>query len=196
MCFSKAFGNAKTIRNNNSSRFGRFMQLSVGPEGGIKHGSIRNFLLEKVRVTSQEPNERSYHIFYQLVKGANPSIKSAADLLPIEEYEYLKRQSGGCYDCPGKNHTAKRAIISHKNAFSLLKGSVCAACSCNNMFMLKLHCQSTGTSDAAEFIDVERCFVEMGIESVVSSVWAVLAGTLVTLIGVTGYLTGLHTSRL
>ncbi|CBZ51826.1 hypothetical protein NCLIV_016180 [Neospora caninum Liverpool] len=96
----EAFGNAKTVRNNNSSRFGRFMQLQLGERGGIQYGSIRNFLLEKVRVTSQEQNERSYHIFYQLVKGAEGSRRSQLSLLKIEEYTYLSK-NGGCYDCPG-----------------------------------------------------------------------------------------------
>ncbi|PHJ19041.1 myosin e [Cystoisospora suis] len=97
----EAFGNAKTVRNNNSSRFGRFMQLQLGDTGGIRFGSVRNFLLEKVRVTSQEPEERSFHVFYQLVKGAPASKRDALGILPIEEYQYLKKNSGGCYECPG-----------------------------------------------------------------------------------------------
>lgn len=51
----QAFGNAKTIRNNNSSRFGRFMQLDVAKEGGIRHGSVLAFLLEKSRILTQVP---------------------------------------------------------------------------------------------------------------------------------------------
>lgn len=101
-CDRQAFGNAKTVRNNNSSRFGRFMQLQLAESGGIRFGSVRNFLLEKVRVTSQEPEERSFHVFYQLVKGAPPVRRDALGLLPLEEYQYLKKQSGGCYDCPGR----------------------------------------------------------------------------------------------
>ncbi|EPT30778.1 myosin E [Toxoplasma gondii TgCatPRC2] len=96
----EAFGNAKTVRNNNSSRFGRFMQLQLGEKGGIEYGSIRNFLLEKVRVTSQEQHERSYHIFYQLVKGADDAKRRQLHLLNLEDYTYLSK-NGGCYDCPG-----------------------------------------------------------------------------------------------
>lgn len=51
--FHQAFGNAKTVRNNNSSRFGRFMQLDVAKGGGIRHGSVLAFLLEKSRILTQ-----------------------------------------------------------------------------------------------------------------------------------------------
>ncbi|PFH33040.1 myosin E [Besnoitia besnoiti] len=101
----EAFGNAKTVRNNNSSRFGRFMQFQLGEYGGIQFGSIRNFLLEKVRVTSQEQDERSYHIFYQLIKGATPAQRSNLGLLKLEDYAYLTK-SGGCWDCPGVDDVA------------------------------------------------------------------------------------------
>nr|CEL67070.1 TPA: myosin D [Neospora caninum Liverpool] len=97
----EAFGNAKTIRNNNSSRFGRFMMLDVSSSGGIQHGSISNFLLEKVRVVSQEANERSYHIFYQLLKGATSDMRAKYHLRGLKDYVYLNGKSGGCYDVPG-----------------------------------------------------------------------------------------------
>ncbi|EPR64013.1 myosin C [Toxoplasma gondii GT1] len=97
----EAFGNAKTIRNNNSSRFGRFMMLDVSSHRGIQHGSISNFLLEKVRVVSQEANERSYHIFYQLLKGATSEMRAKYHLRSLKEYAYLNGKNGGCYDVPG-----------------------------------------------------------------------------------------------
>lgn len=85
----EAFGNAKTIRNNNSSRFGRFMRLVTGPNGGIQYGSVRNFLLEKSRVVTQVDNERSYHIFYQLLKGSDSSLKSKLGIKDLKSYRFL-----------------------------------------------------------------------------------------------------------
>eukprot|EP00923_Selenidium_pygospionis_P035586 GHVN01062146.1.p1 GENE.GHVN01062146.1~~GHVN01062146.1.p1 ORF type:complete len:775 (+),score=114.99 GHVN01062146.1:497-2821(+) len=103
----EAFGNAKTIRNNNSSRFGRFMQLGVAPGGGIVNGKVLAFLLEKLRVTSQEKNERSYHIFYQFLKCATPDEKAKFKLLELPQYKFLNDQSGGCYDAPGVDDAAE-----------------------------------------------------------------------------------------
>ena len=62
----EAFGNAKTLRNNNSSRFGRWMEVSFDARGGICGCKIENYLLEKARVVRQTSGERNYHIFYQL----------------------------------------------------------------------------------------------------------------------------------
>lgn len=97
----ESFGNAKTIRNNNSSRFGRFMQLTLSSEKGILYGAITNFLLEKVRLVSQEPNERSFHVLYQLLKGADDEMKSKYHLRKMEEYVFLTARSGGCFDIDG-----------------------------------------------------------------------------------------------
>lgn len=89
----EAFGNAKTIRNNNSSRFGRFMQMTISRDGGIKNGSVVAFLLEKSRILTQDDSERSYHIFYQLLKGADSSLKSKLGLKGINEYTLLNPKS-------------------------------------------------------------------------------------------------------
>ncbi|KAL8426640.1 hypothetical protein Efla_005897 [Eimeria flavescens] len=97
----EAFGNAKTVRNNNSSRFGRFMQLSVSRARGIMNGAISNFLLEKVRLVSQEPKERSFHVFYQLLKGADEDMRRQYHLRRIDEYAFLTERSGGCFDIEG-----------------------------------------------------------------------------------------------
>jgi myosin heavy subunit len=62
----EAFGNAKTLRNNNSSRFGRWTEINFSPKGQIIGASIENYLLEKSRVVHQSSGERNYHIFYQV----------------------------------------------------------------------------------------------------------------------------------
>lgn len=71
----ESFGNAKTVRNDNSSRFGKFIRIHFGPMGKLAGADIETYLLEKARVISQQPLERSYHIFYQIMSGAIPGLR-------------------------------------------------------------------------------------------------------------------------
>eukprot|EP01056_Protomagalhaensia_sp_Gyna25_P005567 Protomagalhaensia_sp_Gyna_25__5566@NODE_760_length_2680_cov_63_492238_g596_i0_p1_GENE_NODE_760_length_2680_cov_63_492238_g596_i0NODE_760_length_2680_cov_63_492238_g596_i0_p1_ORF_typecomplete_len866_score208_02Myosin_head/PF00063_21/1_9e186TniB/PF05621_11/0_0065TniB/PF05621_11/76TniB/PF05621_11/1_3e04ABC_tran/PF00005_27/0_0049AAA_22/PF13401_6/0_091AAA_22/PF13401_6/9_1e02AAA_22/PF13401_6/2_2e03AAA_16/PF13191_6/0_12RNA_helicase/PF00910_22/4_7RNA_helicase/PF00910_22/2e02T2SSE/PF00437_20/0_2AAA_19/PF len=107
----ESFGNAKTIRNNNSSRFGRFMQLTVAAKGGIVNGKVQGFLLEKVRVVSQQPNERSFHIFYQFLKGATAEEKKKYKLEGLKNYNNLIKNSGGCFDAPGIDDVEEMDLV-------------------------------------------------------------------------------------
>ncbi|XP_011828574.1 PREDICTED: myosin-13 [Mandrillus leucophaeus] len=76
----EAFGNAKTVRNDNSSRFGKFIRIHFGATGKLASADIETYLLEKSRVTFQLSSERSYHIFYQILSNKKPEL---IDLLLI-----------------------------------------------------------------------------------------------------------------
>uniref|UniRef100_A0A8C3AU96 Osteoclast-stimulating factor 1 n=1 Tax=Cyclopterus lumpus TaxID=8103 RepID=A0A8C3AU96_CYCLU len=89
----EAFGNAKTLRNNNSSRFGKYFEIQFSSGGEPDGGKISNFLLEKSRVVMRNPGERSFHIFYQLIEGASGEQKSSLGITSLDYYTYLN-QSG------------------------------------------------------------------------------------------------------
>lgn len=108
---SPAFGNAKTLRNDNSSRFGKYMEIQFERDGTPAGGRITNYLLEKVpylsphahcprscslclpaqsRIVGRAVGERSFHIFYQILKGASPAdLKEAHLEKDIAKYNYL-----------------------------------------------------------------------------------------------------------
>ncbi|XP_050298503.1 myosin heavy chain, muscle isoform X43 [Anthonomus grandis grandis] len=86
----EAFGNAKTVRNDNSSRFGKFIRIHFGPTGKLAGADIETYLLEKARVISQQSLERSYHIFYQIMSGSVPGVKEMCLLSnDIKDYYYV-----------------------------------------------------------------------------------------------------------
>ncbi|XP_041812179.1 myosin heavy chain, fast skeletal muscle-like [Chelmon rostratus] len=83
----EAYGNAKTVRNDNSSRFGKFIRIHFGSSGKLASADIETYLLEKSRVTFQLSAERSYHIFYQLMTGHKPELLEAL-LITTNPYDY------------------------------------------------------------------------------------------------------------
>lgn len=89
----EAFGNAKTIKNNNSSRFGKFIKLQFDKNYKLVGGNINIYLLEKIRVTSLNKFERNYHIFYIILKSLNIDEKNKLKLQDINIYNYINKSS-------------------------------------------------------------------------------------------------------
>uniref|UniRef100_A0A8C0GW91 Myosin IF n=1 Tax=Chelonoidis abingdonii TaxID=106734 RepID=A0A8C0GW91_CHEAB len=89
----EAFGNAKTVRNNNSSRFGKYFEIQFSRGGEPNGGKISNFLLEKSRVVSQNPGERSFHVYYQLLEGASPAQRENLGITSPDYYYYLNQSA-------------------------------------------------------------------------------------------------------
>uniref|UniRef100_A0A672NJ94 Myosin X n=1 Tax=Sinocyclocheilus grahami TaxID=75366 RepID=A0A672NJ94_SINGR len=99
----EAFGNARTVHNNNSSRFGKFIQLHFSQHGNIQGGRITDYLLEKNRVVCQNPGERNYRIFYALLAGTSAEQRESFSLSPPEGFRYLGQS--GCVKDKAINDT-------------------------------------------------------------------------------------------
>jgi myosin-1 len=98
----EAFGNAKTLRNDNSSRFGKYMELIFDFAANPIGANVQNFLLEKSRVVNAAPGERNFHIFYRLKEGLSSGDLATFNLTPkYEDFNYLAKS--GCYSVPRVN---------------------------------------------------------------------------------------------
>lgn len=97
----EAFGNAKTVRNDNSSRFGKYIDIHFDDNGVIKGAKIEQYLLEKSRIVYQNNGERNYHIFYAMVGGLSKDEKKRLELEDVTKYHYLT--GGQTVKCEGKD---------------------------------------------------------------------------------------------
>uniref|UniRef100_A0A673BM28 Myosin-10 n=1 Tax=Sphaeramia orbicularis TaxID=375764 RepID=A0A673BM28_9TELE len=95
----ESFGNAKTVKNDNSSRFGKFIRINFDVTGYIVGANIETYLLEKSRAIRQAKDERTFHIFYQLLAGAGEHLKSDLLLEGFNNYRFL---SNGNIPIPGQ----------------------------------------------------------------------------------------------
>merc|ERR1711971_1152816 len=117
----EAFGNAKTTRNNNSSRFGKFIEIHFDGKCQVVGGYISHYLLERARVTSQSPDERNYHIFYQLCAGADENLAKKLHLGPPDAFRYLQK---GCTQYFVSKESEKKIPNSRKSQDQLKLGSL------------------------------------------------------------------------
>ncbi|XP_061767733.1 myosin-10 isoform X1 [Nerophis ophidion] len=123
----ESFGNAKTVKNDNSSRFGKFIRINFDVTGYIVGANIETYLLEKSRAIRQAKDERTFHIFYQLLAGAGEHLKSDLLLEGFGNYRFL---SNGNIPIPGQQdkdnfHETMEAMhimsFSHEEILAMLK---------------------------------------------------------------------------
>ena len=89
----EAFGNAKTTRNDNSSRFGKYLEIMFSAQSKIVGARIRTYLLERSRLVFQPESERNYHIFYQLMAGLSEETKTKWQLNNVNDFHYMNQGS-------------------------------------------------------------------------------------------------------
>lgn len=117
----EAFGNAKTTRNNNSSRFGKFMEVHFDSKCAVVGGYISHYLLEKSRICTQGPEERNYHVFYLLCAGAPEQLRSKLNLSKPDDFHYLRN---GCTQYFTNKNTEKQLNNEQKSKQHRDKGGL------------------------------------------------------------------------
>uniref|UniRef100_A0A452TF54 Myosin-7B n=1 Tax=Ursus maritimus TaxID=29073 RepID=A0A452TF54_URSMA len=131
----EAFGNAKTLRNDNSSRFGKFIRIHFGPSGKLASADIDSYLLEKSRVIFQLPGERGYHVYYQILSGKKPELQDML-LLSMNPYDY-HFCSQGVITVDNMNDGEELMATDH--AMDILGFSVDEKCACYKIVGALLH---------------------------------------------------------
>lgn len=140
----EAFGNAKTTRNNNSSRFGKFIEVHFDKKFQVVGGHISHYLLEKSRICSAAPEERSYHVFYMLLAGAPEGLRKALSLSQPDDFNYLK---SGC----------TRYFASNESGKKLSDGQKSAACKKEG------YLKDTLLDDIDDFNDLDKALTRLGL---------------------------------
>ena len=112
----ESFGNARTIRNDNSSRFGKFIEIRFNPNGTLVGASIETYLLEKVRLISQSEGERNYHIFYEMLDGMNEDDLDRFLLTDMTVEDFKMTSCSGTYD--------RRDGVSDTETYELLRDAL------------------------------------------------------------------------
>lgn len=116
----EAFGNAKTTRNNNSSRFGKFIEVHYDGKCQVAGGYISHYLLEKSRICTQSHDERNYHVFYLLCAGAPQTLRDKLQIGKPDDYRYLS----GCTQYFANSSTDKQIPNTQKSKDHLSKGAL------------------------------------------------------------------------
>ncbi|XP_035438425.2 myosin heavy chain 95F isoform X2 [Spodoptera frugiperda] len=117
----EAFGNAKTTRNNNSSRFGKFMEVHFNNKYQVVGGHISHYLLEKSRICTQSAEERNYHVFYLLCAGAPQELRTQLKITKPDDYLYLKN---GCTQYFTSPNSEKKITADRKSKQQQAKGGL------------------------------------------------------------------------
>jgi myosin-6 len=117
----EAFGNAKTKRNNNSSRFGKFMEVHFDSKCQVVGGYISHYLLEKSRVCLQSPDERNYHVFYMMCAGAPADLRARLGITKPDDFHYLRN---GCIQYFCNANSERRLNETQKSREQVQKGSL------------------------------------------------------------------------
>ena len=107
----EAFGNAKTVRNDNSSRFGKFIEIQFDGEHRISGAAIRTYLLERSRIVSVDDPERNFHVFYQLCDGASAEERAELRLKTPRDYRYTNQSS--CDSLSGSDNAKEYEATRH-----------------------------------------------------------------------------------
>eukprot|EP00118_Oscarella_pearsei_P013166 m.102239 g.102239 ORF g.102239 m.102239 type:complete len:1092 (+) comp37156_c0_seq8:188-3463(+) len=112
----EAFGNARTVRNDNSSRFGKYIEVHFNQQGVIEGARVEQYLLEKSRLAFQNTQERNYHIFYRMLLGFSADERAKLKLTSAKDFHYLTQ--GNCLTLDGWDEVAEFARI--KDAMKVL----------------------------------------------------------------------------
>ena len=107
----EAFGNAKTLRNDNSSRFGKFIELAFDARGCLLGGTVKTYLLEQVRLVTQQHGERSFHVFYQMLAGASDGERQRWAVGDPRHYWYCRQ--GQTFALPAVDDSGDFARLKH-----------------------------------------------------------------------------------